>query len=48
VEVAHMGEKTELNEQTKREIEKARQEIRDGKYVMLEEIKKRLDIDEEE
>ncbi len=32
----------ELNEQTKKDIERARKEIKEGKFVTLEEAKKRL------
>lgn len=34
----------ELNEETKREIEQARKEIRDGKYHTLANVKKKLGL----
>jgi len=34
----------ELDEETKREITQARQEIRDGKYHTLEDVKKELEL----
>ena len=39
-----MEDTMELNEQTKKEIGQARAEIRDHKYVKLDEAKKRLGI----
>ena len=39
-----MEDTMELNEQTKKEIEQARAEIRNRKYVKLDEAKKRLGI----
>lgn len=37
-----MEDTMELNEQTKKEIQEARNRIKEGKYVTLEEAKKRL------
>ena len=34
----------ELNEETKRDIEKARAEIREGKFYTLEQVKKELKL----
>ena len=34
----------ELSEETKRDIEKAREEIKQGKFVSIEEAKKRLGL----
>ncbi|EQB68167.1 MAG: hypothetical protein ACYCSO_08765 [Cuniculiplasma sp.] len=34
----------ELDEETKREITQARQEIRDGKYHTLDDVKKELEL----
>ncbi len=39
-----MEDTMELNEQTKKEIEEARAEIRNNKYVKLDEARKRLGI----
>ncbi|MCK4319008.1 hypothetical protein KAW38_00350 [Candidatus Micrarchaeota archaeon] len=39
-----MEDTKELNEQTKKEIAKARKEIKEGKYSTLEEVKKELGI----
>jgi len=39
-----MEDTMELNEQSKKEIEQARAEIRNNKYIKLDEAKKRLGI----
>jgi len=39
-----MEDTMELNEQSKKEIEQARAEIRNNKYIKLDEVKKRLGI----
>ena len=39
-----MEDSMELSMQTKKEIEEARAEIRNGKYITLEEAKKRLGL----
>ncbi len=39
-----MEDTMEINEQTKKEIEQARAEIRKGRYIKLDEAKKRLGI----
>ena len=39
-----MEDSLELDEETKREIEQARQEIKEGKYHTMEEVKKDLGL----
>ena len=43
-ELKMIKEKLELNEKTKREVEEAKKEIKSGKFITHEEIKKQLGL----